>query len=224
MRPALDFWFFFGSTYSYLTVARIDDVALRHGVDVRWRPFNLRPILQDVGLPKGPFAPFPLKMAHMWNDLERRARKHGIPYKKPTQFPVEPELLATKVAIVGFREGWGKDFTKAAFTDNFVHGKVLGVEENVRVQVDRLGLSAEAIVARARSGETEEHLARETAEIRAFGAFGAPTFIVGGELFWGDDRLEDAIEHAMAGKRATAPVTAARKRIGLFARLLGNAG
>jgi 2-hydroxychromene-2-carboxylate isomerase len=224
VRPALDFWFFFGSPYTYMTVARIDDVARRYGVDVRWRPFNLRPILHDVGLPKGPFASFPLKMAYMWNDLERRARKHGIPYKKPTQFPVEPELLATKVAIIGFREDWGKEFTKAAFTDNFVHSKVLGTEENVRSQIECLGLKAQEIVVRARSGETEELLARETAEIRALGAFGSPHFVVGRELFWGDDRLEDAIEYAMAERRATEPMSAAGKRGGLFARLLRNSG
>jgi 2-hydroxychromene-2-carboxylate isomerase len=163
-------------------------------------------------------------MAYMWNDLERRARKHGIPYRKPTQFPVEPELLATKVAIVGFKEGWGKDFTKAAFTDNFVNGRVLGTEENVRAQLERLGLNPEEIVVRARSGETEEQLARETAEIRGLGAFGAPHFVVDRDLFWGDDRLEDAIEYAMTGRSATEPVAATGRRGGLLARLLGNAG
>ena len=182
----IGFLVFFGSTYSYLTVARMDDIARRHGVEVKWRPFNLRPILRDAGLPKGPFAPFPVKMEYMWNDLERRARKHSIPYKKPTQFPVEPNLLATKVAIVGFRESWGKDFTKAAFTDNFVNGRVLGTEENVRMQVARLGLRPEGVIASARSAETEELLAQETAEIRALGAFGAPHFVIGRELFWGD--------------------------------------
>jgi 2-hydroxychromene-2-carboxylate isomerase len=221
----MDFWFFFGSTYSYLSVARIDDVANRYGVEVRWRPFNLRPILADAGLPKGPFAPFPIKMAYMWNDLERRARKHGIPYKRPVQFPVEPELLATRVAIVGFKEGWGKDFTKAAFKDNFVNGIVLGLEENVRSQIAALALDPETVLRRARFAVTEELMARETAEIRELGAFGAPHFVVGRELFWGDDRLEDAIACATAasgGARSPAPASEAPRRNKSLAWLFGN--
>lgn len=198
MAGALDFWFFIGSTYSYLTVARIDGLADEAGIAVRWRPFNLRPILRDAGLPKGPFTPFPVKTAHMWRDLERRAERFGIAYAKPPQYPVEPDLLATRVAIVGFQDGWGKAFTKAAFIDNFVHGKVLGTEANVQAQLTKLGLPVDDVLRRARSAETARALAGETAEIRALGAFGSPHFAVDGELFWGDDRLEDAI--AWAGR------------------------
>ncbi len=196
MAGSLDFWFFVGSTYTYLTVARIDELAGEAGIAVRWRPFDLRPILRDAGLPQGPFKPFPIKTAHMWRDLERRAEKFGIAYRKPPRYPVEPDLLATRVAIVGFQEGWGKAFTKAAFVDNFVAGKVLGTEENVRAELAGLGLPVDDVLRRARAPEIEQTLARETEEIRALGAFGSPHFVIDGELFWGDDRLEDAIAWA----------------------------
>ena len=76
---SMEFWFEYGSTYSYLSVARIGRMAQRAGVEVAWRPFLLTPILSALGMPKGPFLTNPAKMAYMWRDLERRAAGSGGP-------------------------------------------------------------------------------------------------------------------------------------------------
>jgi hypothetical protein len=79
----LTFWFEYGSTYTWLSVARIDALAQAHGAQIEWRPFLLSAILKQRGMVEGPFAE-PVKGRYMWRDLERRAARHGIAYRKPT--------------------------------------------------------------------------------------------------------------------------------------------
>ena len=80
---AIEFWFELGSTYTYLTVARIESVARSRSIRVDWRPFLLMPIMIEQGMPGGPFLPYPNKLRYMWRDLERKAQRHGVNYRKP---------------------------------------------------------------------------------------------------------------------------------------------
>lgn len=92
--PGLQFWFDFASTYSYLSVARIEDEATLAGVLVRWEPFLLGPICAEQGWDDSPFNVFPAKGRYMWRDLERLCDKYGIAFAKPSRFPRNGLLAA----------------------------------------------------------------------------------------------------------------------------------
>ena len=185
MAGRLEFWCSYGSTYTYLTVMRIDQIAAAAGIDVEWKPFHLPPILQKMGWTGSPFIQFPEKGRYMWRDLERRAKTRNLRYRKPSVYPVD-NLLTTKVALVAASEGWCHEFSRAVFHGNFVEGRVIGQGENLQNDLKSLG-----------KNPTESALAERTNEAIELGIFGAPTFVVDGELFWGDDRLEDAVDWSL---------------------------
>ena len=107
--PALDFWFDFASTYSYLAVGRIGPVAAEAGVEVRFRPFLLGPIFKAQGWDTSPFNLYSAKGHNMWRDLERLSEDFGLPFRRPEPFP-QNSLLPARVALVGLQQGWGERF------------------------------------------------------------------------------------------------------------------
>jgi 2-hydroxychromene-2-carboxylate isomerase len=195
MAAALDFHFFIGSTYTYLTVQRIAALAAASGCAVRWRPFSVRSIMLEQN--NIPFRDKPVKAAYMRRDIERRAARHGIPFASFPPYPVDPEELATRTAFVGAGEGWCPAFTRAVYEAWFLRGEAPGAREATAALLDGLGLDGEAVLARADSAQARQAYADETRQARDRGIFGSPTFVAGDELFWGDDRLEDAIAWAM---------------------------
>ncbi len=194
----IDFWFTMGSTYSYLTVSRLSDVERSTGMTFRWRPFHLLIILQEMK--HIPFADKPTKSAYMWRDIERRAAMYGIPVKLPVPYPAKQSVVANLVAIVGLRENWGADFVRAAYRRWFQGGEETGSEPNVSESLRDIGQEPERVLALANSEETKAMLTAETDAARELGIFGSPTFTVGRELFWGDDRLADAISWRRLGR------------------------
>jgi len=187
----IDFWFTMGSTYSYLSVMRLADVERSTGVAFRWRPFHLLLILQEMK--HVPFADKPAKSRYMWRDIERRAALYGLPVKLPAPYPARQSVMANLVALVGMREGWGADFVRAAYRRWFVQGEETGSEPNLSSSLRDIGQDPGRVLALANSSAANDLLLRETEAAKDLGIFGSPTFAVGGELFWGDDRLEDAI-------------------------------
>src|SRR5689334_9115726 len=125
----LEFWVGYGSTYTYLSVMRIDALAAHAGVELVWKPFNIRALMVEKGLPAGPFVPRPEKLAYMWRDLERRAQRRGLPYAKPPQYPVDSQATV-RVAYLAAQEGWCSEFTRKVFHMNFVEGRSIGVFGN----------------------------------------------------------------------------------------------
>jgi 2-hydroxychromene-2-carboxylate isomerase len=203
----IDFWFSIGSTYSYLSVMRLPALAARTGVSFRWRPFNVRAIMREME--NIPFANKPVKAAYMWRDLARRAAMHGLWPRLPAPYPLSELELANRVAIIGINEGWGELYSRAAYEGWFERGEPAGSEPNLSASISAAGQDPAAVRALANSAGGEQMLAEATAEARALGIFGSPTFVVGGELFWGDDRLEDALawnrgEAALQAKAAEA--------------------
>jgi 2-hydroxychromene-2-carboxylate isomerase len=192
----LEFWFEYGSTYTYLTVARIASVADRLKILVDWRPFLLAPILIEQGLEKGPFLPYPNKLRYMWRDLERRACRYGIPYQKPSHYPPST-LLTARIGHLAQCQHWCADLTQEVFRLHWTEGVIIGTDENIRRSLSFVGQDADRIVALAQSDENKIGLRRQTEQAKALGIFGSPTFVVGNELFWGDDRLEDALDFAV---------------------------
>jgi len=188
----LEFWFEFASTYSYLTVMRIEQLASTSGVALTWRPFLLGPIFAAQGWNDSPFNIYLAKGHYMWRDLERRAYSFGIPFQRPTQFP-RNGLLAARVALLAAREDWCPIFTKAVFQANFTEDRDIGNPTVITAILDSLGKNGKDVCERAQSAANKDALREQTDEARQRGIFGAPSFCVGQELFWGDDRLEEAI-------------------------------
>ncbi|MGE0315292.1 MAG: 2-hydroxychromene-2-carboxylate isomerase [Lautropia sp.] len=191
------FWFDFGSNYSYLSAMRIGELADRHGVVVHWRPFLLGPIFRSFGWATSPFVLQKEKGEYVWRDMVRQASKHGIPWTRPTTFPrgaVLPARVAVAAAAVD--APWLADFVREVFILNFSADEEIDTPAAVSGVLARLGQQPDAWLAAAVTQENKERLRAQTERARALGIFGAPTFIVDGELFWGNDRLEDALDAA----------------------------
>jgi 2-hydroxychromene-2-carboxylate isomerase len=187
----IDFWFTMGSTYSYLSVLRLPDVERSTEISFRWRPFHLLVILQEMK--HVPFADKPAKLTYMWRDIQRRAAMYGIPARLPAPYPAKHSVVANRIAILGMREGWGPEFVRAAYRRWFTLGQETGDEPNVSESLRDIGQDPARVLTLANTETTKAALATETDAARDLGIFGSPTFVIGRELFWGDDRLNDAI-------------------------------
>lgn len=193
---SIDFWFEFGSTYTYLTVARLRRLADAAGVQVAWKPFLLMPLMIGQGMTQGPFLPYPRKMEYMWRDIERRAAEHGIAYSRPSKYPPDEVLTSARLALLGADEGWCARFVEEAFRLHWTEDRLIGTPDNIRCALTAAGQDPDAALAKAKSAQVKDGLKRQTEEAQRLGLFGSPTFLVGGELFWGDDRLEQALAWA----------------------------
>ena len=187
----MDFFFSYGSTYTYLSVMRVEHVSVAAGVEVCWRPFHLRTITTEQN--NRPFIGKPVKLKYMWRDLERRAHQHGIPFNGVPPYPVDADGLAHRVGTVASTENWCPEYSKSLYRQWFIGHKEPGDPKQMRILLNSLGKDADAVITRADSEEIRGRLASETDVARGLGIFGSPTFAVDGEIFWGDDRLETAV-------------------------------
>ena len=195
-RPALDFWFEFASTYSYPAAMRIGALARARGVIVRWRPFLLGPVFKAQGWDNSPFNIYPVKGRYMWRDLERICAAAGRPFVRPAVFP-QNTILAARVALVALAEGWGEDFSRAVYAAEFGEGRDIGAPGLIADILTALGRDADAVITRAQADDNKLVLRKNTEEAQALGIFGAPSIVTAdGELFWGNDRLEAALDWA----------------------------
>lgn len=194
----IDFWYSIGSTYTYLTVMRLPDVALKSGVSFRWRPFNVRHVM--VTQNNIPFKYKPQKTTYMWRDIERRGARYGLSPEIPAPYPLPGLVLANQVAILGSEEGWAEAYTRATYRRWFDQSQPAGEEPNLSASLTEIGQDAPRILGEAASDRVVAALARATEEAMDTGIFGSPSFVVNGELFWGDDRLDDAIAWARHGR------------------------
>jgi 2-hydroxychromene-2-carboxylate isomerase len=192
-EKALDFWFDFASTYSYPACQRIGPLASKARVKVRFRPFLLGPIFQAQGWESSPFNLYEAKGRHMWRDLERLCAELRLPFQRPQSFP-QQSVLAARVALVGLKEKWGKNFCLALFRAEFAEGRRIDDAAAISEILTRLKLDPAPVLEVARSNDLRVALRTETEEAQRLGIFGAPTFITpDGEMFWGNDRLERAL-------------------------------
>lgn len=189
----LDFFYEFASTYSYIAAMRIAPLAKSAGVTLRWRPFLLGPIFKAQGWDTSPFNLYPAKGRYMMRDCERQCAARGLTFRLPQPFP-QSTLVAARVALAGMTQGWGEDFSRAVYRAQFAEGRQIGDPAVIAEIVRELGHDGAAALARAQSDEIKGKLRAETEEAQRLGIFGAPSFIAGGELFWGNDRLEQALD------------------------------
>ena len=192
VRDPIEFWYEFASTYSYLSVMRIDQVAAAAGARVTWRPFLLGPIFGEQGWDDSPFNIYEKKGAYMWRDLERLCQDYDLPFKRPSVFP-RNGLRAARIALVASDAGWCPEFTRAVFTANFAEDRDIGQPSVLHEILTDLGQAADVVIGASSAAETKGRLRGQTEEARSRGIFGAPSFTVADELFWGNDRLGTAI-------------------------------
>jgi 2-hydroxychromene-2-carboxylate isomerase len=190
----LDFFYFFGSVYAYPSVLRIGTLAQEAGVKVHWRPFNVRPLMRENNVALRDEAQ---KVRYMWRDIERRAAWHGLRFVRAPIWPTEPDLLASHVGMVAADEDWAEPYSVESFRAWFLDGLPLGTTESLETILPRIGQDPARVLALAAAPEAAARLDTETEAARRLGAFGSPTFVVGDELFWGDDRLEEAVAWAV---------------------------
>lgn len=192
----IDFWYEFASTYSYLAAMRVNEYAAKAGVDVVWRPFLLGPIFREQGWDNSPFNIYKNKGANMVRDIERIAASRGLAFHMPKDFPVN-SLRAARLALLGLHEGWGEEFSKAVFLAEFAEQKDITSLDVLGDIITGIGLDAEQILPQLNRLEVKERLKSESQIAAAMGIYGAPSFVTDdGELFWGDDRLEHALDWA----------------------------
>ena len=188
----IDFYFSIGSTYTYLTVTRILDVEKKHSVKFNWKPFSVRAIMKEMNN-----IPFPKekvnKVNYMWRDIERRAKGYGFFAKTPVPYPLTQFDLANKLAILGLEEGWGVDYVRLTYKRWFQEGKEPAVDPNISEICNELKIDKNKVIEKANSDKIEKEYLANTESARKNKIFGSPSFIVGNEIFWGDDRMEDAI-------------------------------
>jgi 2-hydroxychromene-2-carboxylate isomerase len=194
---ALEFWFEFASTYSYPATMRIEAACRARSVPLLWKPFLLGPIFAAQGWRDSPFNLYPAKGRYMWRDLERLCARDGLALRRPSVFP-RNGLLAARIATLSAAEPWIGAFVRAVYQANFGEDREISESAVIAGILEALGLPAAALIRDAASTAAKDRLRAATEDARERGIFGAPSFVVGGELFWGNDRLDQALDWASA--------------------------
>jgi 2-hydroxychromene-2-carboxylate isomerase len=192
----LDFWYEFASTYSYLTAMRIEPLAAAAGVEVKWRPFLLGPIFKAQGMETSPFNLYPLKGNYMWRDLTRWSELLGLPkFMQPSKFP-QNTIAASRVALA-LDDKARPDFTREVYLAEFTRDKDIGDPATLSEVMKKLGHDPATLAIKSTEQAVKDKLRSNTEEATKLGIFGAPNFVTEkGELFWGNDRLEQAMAWA----------------------------
>ena len=184
-----EFWFDFASNYSYLSVMRIRRLAPD---GVLWRPFLLGPIFKDAGWDNSPFVLQKNKGDYVWQDMPRLCVKYGLPWRRPSVFP-RNSLLAARIGLLCEDQPWMPDFCERVMLANFAEDRDIGGADCMAQILLSLGQDADAILRAATSDDNKARLRARTEQAKAHRIFGAPTFLVGADMFWGNDRLDDAL-------------------------------
>ncbi len=196
MALPLEIWFDFGSNYSYLAVMRVEEMAARQGIGIAWKPFLLGPVFKALGRPGSPFLEQKEKGAYVWRDMERLCARYGLPaWKMPSEFP-RMGVLASRVVLAGEDQPWVGAFCRRVMDRNFAQDQDINVPASLHPILTGLEVDADALLAAAQSDEVKAKLRAQTDRALSLGIFGAPTFFAGPEMFWGNDRLEEALEWA----------------------------
>ncbi len=193
--PEIEMWFDFGSNYSYLSVMRIEDAAHRLGVEIAWKPFLLGPIFQALGMQNSPFVLQKEKGAYVRRDMLRQCRKYALRWKQPTTFP-RLGVLPSRIALLGANQPWIGDFCRRVMELNFALDQDINRPDQLSPILAELGLPAAELLDQSQQATAKLRLREQTEQARTRGIFGAPTFFIGTEMFWGNDRMDDALVFA----------------------------
>ncbi len=195
MAGRIEFWFEFASTYSWLAAERIEGMATAAGVSVEWRPFLLGPIFAAQGWNNSPFNIYPVKGRYMWRDMERLTADYGLKLRQPSAFP-RNGLLAARIALAHDEAPWIGDFVRGVYRANFAEDREISDPAVIASILKGLNVDPAAATEAAALDANKARLKAQTERAQRLGLFGAPSFTVGDELFWGNDRLEQALAFA----------------------------
>jgi 2-hydroxychromene-2-carboxylate isomerase len=190
----IEFWYSIGSTYTYLSTQRLTEIANKKKIEFEWCPFSVRSRM--IEMENVPFMAEKKrdKIDYMWRDVQRRANFYGFDAKVPAPYPLKEFDLANKVAIFGKDQGWIKEYTILTYKKWFLEHLEPGSEPNLSSTLREIGLDPDKIINLAQADEIEQKYLKNTEMAKNKGIFGSPSFIVENEVFWGDDRCEDAIK------------------------------
>ncbi|MGH8530546.1 MAG: 2-hydroxychromene-2-carboxylate isomerase [Nevskiales bacterium] len=176
-----------GSPYTYLASTQIEQLAQECGADLRWRPFLLGGAFQATGnrMP----AAIPAKGKYLFDDVKLWAKFYGVAFRFPDQFPINT-LAAQRAGVAADRMGKGAAFAKRVMRAHFGEGRDVSQPDELKACAVDVGLDAEALLAQTQEQAVKDELKSNTEEAVRRGAFGAPTFFVGEQMFWGNDRLD----------------------------------
>ena len=196
MSVTIKAWLSIGSTYTYLTALRLRKVIEASGIKLDIRPISIRQIMKNMDN-----IPFPsskkTKVDYMWRDIQRRAEFYSLPVPHvPVPYPLKEFDRANLVGIVMERDGKYLEYLEETYRAWFLDGLEAGSDQNLENVSRIMGVALQEVLDAASSSKILEIYESNTAEAQTVGVFGAPSFEVAGEIFWGDDRLEDAIRFA----------------------------
>jgi 2-hydroxychromene-2-carboxylate isomerase len=187
------FWFSIGSTYTYLSVSRLARIEKEHQVSFEWNPFSVRKLMMEMN--NIPFTPpeKKVKSDYMWRDISRRAKNYNLNPKIPAPYPLKNFDLANQIAVYGINEGWCEEYVRLTYKYWFESGIEAGSEESINKISKEMNFNPHDLIENASSDTIIKRYDAQTDKARELGIFGSPSFISNYEIFWGDDRLEDAI-------------------------------
>ena len=190
----IEFWYSIGSTYTYLSTQRLTKIANKKNIEFEWCPFSVRSRM--IEMENVPFMAEKKrdKIDYMWRDVQRRANFYGFDAKVPAPYPLKEFDLANKVAIFGKDQGWIKEYTILTYKKWFLEHLEPGSEPNLSSTLREIGLDPDKIINLAQADEIEQKYLKNTEMAKNKGIFGSPSFTIENEVFWGDDRCEDAIK------------------------------
>jgi 2-hydroxychromene-2-carboxylate isomerase len=186
--PQVTFYFDLGSPYAFLAAERLTSVLTE---PVAWQPLSLGGLFKANGRSSWALGDHRRRRTGM-AEVERRARDYGLePIRWPDPWPGN-YLMAMRAATFAFTAGRGRELTLQAFRDAFQRGRDLGVPANVLDAAERAGLDRAEVEAATQDPRVKQALREATDAAHELGVIGVPTLAIDRELFWGDDRLEDA--------------------------------
>src|SRR4051812_2924486 len=187
----VEFFYDYASTYSYLAHREIERIAEETGAELVFKPMVLGFVFKASGnsMP----AAVPAKGAYMMRDVARWTRRCGLPFQMPSAFPVN-SIRALRGAVAALQDGVFPAYHHAVMEAYWGHDKDIGDRDVLIAVADGAGLDGEQLVARTEDASVKDQLKANTDEAIGRGAFGAPTFFVGDEMFWGNDRLDFVAE------------------------------
>jgi 2-hydroxychromene-2-carboxylate isomerase len=187
-EPTATFYFDLGSPYAYLACERLSAVLPERA---RWQPLLLGGLFKLNGRSSWALSDPRRREAGM-AEIERRALRYGLPAMRwPEPWP-EDYLFAMRVATFAFAAGHGREFATCAFRRAFQQGRGLHISAHVLDAAEQAGLDRREAQDAASDPRVKQTLRDATGAAHALGVCGVPTIAIGDELFWGDDRLEDA--------------------------------
>jgi 2-hydroxychromene-2-carboxylate isomerase len=196
----LQFWFEFASPYSYPAAMRIEAIAQVRHVDIEWNAFLLGPIFKAQGWDDSPFNIYPAKGRYMWRDLERICGALALPFRRSSLFP-RNGALAARIVTRFNGAVWIPRFVIAVYQSNFVEDQDFGEAAVIADCLEQVWIECEPIISMATDVRSKTLFRAQIKRAMEQNIFGAPSFVSNGELFWGNDRLEQAVLwHAVHGE------------------------